>query len=77
MEDQDEFFIEDFDAAAFVRHDIFVKTPQILRAICFMQLVTGLGSSDHSRSSLSLLLSYRRNMSSLQYGLEMQTWVLM
>ncbi|WZZ57889.1 hypothetical protein YC2023_057996 [Brassica napus] len=49
MEDQDEFFIEDFDAAAFVRHDIFVKTPQILRAICFMQLVTGLGSSDHSR----------------------------
>ncbi|WZZ57893.1 hypothetical protein YC2023_058000 [Brassica napus] len=49
MEDQDEFFIEDFDAAAFVRHDIFVKTPQILRAICFMQLVRGLGSSDHSR----------------------------
>ncbi|KAH0877841.1 hypothetical protein HID58_065235 [Brassica napus] len=29
--------------AAFVRHEIFVKTPQILRAICFMQLVTGLG----------------------------------
>ncbi|KAG2268607.1 hypothetical protein Bca52824_063162 [Brassica carinata] len=71
MEDQDEFFIEDFDAAAFVRHDIFVKTPQILRAICFMQLVTGLGSSDHSRKNK------RRNMSSLQYGLEMQTWVLM
>ncbi|WZZ57909.1 hypothetical protein YC2023_058016 [Brassica napus] len=39
MEDQDEFFIEDFDAAAFVRHDIFVKTPQILRAICFISSI--------------------------------------
>ncbi|CAF2083792.1 unnamed protein product [Brassica napus] len=37
----------------------FREDPQILTTICFMQLVIGLGSSDHSR----------RNMSSLQYGL--------